>query len=319
MSNVRHHENLIGVFMEETNKIKFALYLKDWNFQDGDKIQLRRTAQKIPPLEFITEMKGHLFCPECTAPLFRSPEEKDYATNGRKAFYAHSRGIKTDCSLRVKQAEGKRYENEEEAKKAIEDGELVIVQSFMKDKPVPPQIDGPLVYDKEANEDQDGQLTLAAIGRHNGEDFKLQSRVTTVRGLCKAFDDNLNKYFMLPGQRAARTLQEQLLRVSDVNETCDVPRLYFGRITTSANMGRTPKNIRQTFLRYPGGHGYKDFCLKASDESSREHGIDDDSKGRIVIAYGRVTESGIGLCISNLGWGEFALLPKQYEHLLEDV
>lgn len=305
--------------MQETNKIKFALYLKGWSFQNGDKNQLRKMAQKISPLEFISEMKGRLFCPECTSPLFRSPEEKNYAKNGRKAFYAHSRGIKMDCSLRVKQAEGKRYENEEDAKKAIEDGELVVVQFFMIDKPISPQIDGPLVYDKEPNENQNGDLIPVAIGRHNGEEFKLQSRVTTIRGLCRDFDNNLNKYFMLPGQRAAKTLQEQLIRMSDVKETCDIPRLYFGHITTSVNMGRTQKNIRQTFFRYPNRNGCKDFCLKATDESSREHGIDDDSKDQIAIVYGRVTESGIGLCISNPGWGEFALLPNKYKHLLDDV
>lgn len=305
--------------MKDNNKIKFAYYLKKWDFLTGDKSELRRIAQKIPPLDFSLEMKGHLFCPECSAPLFRSPEEKDYADDGRKAFYAHCRGTKTLCSLRVMQADGKRYLNEEEAKQAIEDGELVVVQSFMKDKPVLPQIDGPLVYDKEPNEDLNGALTLVPIGRHNGEVFRLPSKVTTVRGLCRSFDDNLHKYFMLPGEQAARSLQDQLINVNDARETCDVPRLYFGRITSSTNMGRTPQNIRQTFLRYRSGGGYKDFCLKATDESSREHGIDDDSKGRIAIIYGKVTESGIGLCISNLGWGEFALLPAQYEKLLDNV
>jgi len=305
--------------MEETNKIKFALYLKAWDFKNGDKNHLRKTAQKIPPTEYISEMKGHLFCPECTAPLFRSPEEKDYSSNGSKAFYAHKRGVNSDCSLRVKQAEGKRYENEEEARKAIEDGELVIVQFFMRDKPIPPQVNGPLVYDNETNEDRDGELTQVAIGRHNGEEFKLPSKVTTIRGLCKNFDENLNKYLMLPGQRAARTLQEQLVRVIDVKEICDVPRLYFGHITNSVNKGKTPQNIRQTFLSYPGSNSYKDFCLKATDEISREHGIDDKSKDRIAIAYGIVTKSGIGLCIPNLGWGEIALLPRKYESLLDDV
>lgn len=305
--------------MEETNKIKFALYLKAWDFKKGDKNYLRKTAQKIPPTEYLSEMKGHLFCPECTAPLFRSPEERDYSTNGRKAFYAHTRGINSDCSLRVKQAEGKRYVNEEEAKKAIEDGELVIVQSFMRDKPIPPQVNGPVVYDNETNEDQNGELTQVAIGRHNGEEFKLPSRVTTIRGLCKNFDDNFNKYLLLPGQRAARTLQEQLVHVSEVKETCDVPRLYFGRITKSDNMGKTPKNIRQTFLLYLGGNGYKDFCFKATDEISQEHGINDKSKNRIAIAYGIITKSGKGLCIPNLGWGEIALLPRKYESLLDDV
>lgn len=305
--------------MEESNKIKFALYLKNWNFDDGDKNFLRKTAEKIPVMDFVLEMKGHIFCPECTAPLFRSPEDKNYASDGRKAFYAHSRSVKTVCSLRVKQGEGKRYENEEEAKKAIEDGELVIVQAFMRDKPVPPEIDEPLVFDREPNEDQDGELTPIAIGRHNGDEFKLPSKVTTIRGLCRAFDENLNKYFMFPGQKAATTLQDLLIHVGDVKEICDVPRLYFGRITHSANMGKTPKNIRQTFLHYPSGNSFKDFCLKATDESSREHGIGDESIGRIAIAYGRVTVSGIGLCISNLGWGEFALLPRKYEYLLDDA
>ncbi|VAW56386.1 hypothetical protein MNBD_GAMMA07-2730, partial [hydrothermal vent metagenome] len=50
--------------------------------------------------------------------------------------------------------------------------------------------------------------------------------------------------------------------------------------------------------------------------SSQEKGINDDSKGRIVIIYGKVTVSGIGLCIENIGWGEFALLPEKYNHFL---
>ena len=303
--------------MDELNKIKFALYLKGWSYEDGHKAHLRDNAQKIAPLEFLPEMKEHIFCPECSAPLFRSPEKKNYAKNGRQAFFAHTRGIQTDCSLRVKQADGKRYENEEEAKKAVENGELVVVQSFMHEKPEPPQINGPLVYDREPNEDKKGPLAVAPIGRHNGEEFKLPSKITTVRGLCRSFDSNLNKYFLLPGQRAARTLREQLIPVSDVKATCDAPRLYVGRITASANYGPNPWNLRLTSLGFVNDSEFKDFCLKATDEVSKEHGIDNESKGRIALAYGKVTESGIGLCIANLGWGEFALLPQKYEHLLD--
>lgn len=174
--------------MDDRNTIKFALYLKGWSYEKGQKGYLREMAQKIAPLEFLPEMKGHIFCPECCAPLFRSPEDKDYATNGRRAFFGHGRGVQTDCSLRVKQAEGKHYANEEEAKQAIEDGELVVVQSFMKEKPEPPKIDGPLVYDRELNEDKNGSLTSLPIGRHNGEEFKLPSKITTIRGLCRSFD-----------------------------------------------------------------------------------------------------------------------------------
>ena len=71
-------------------------------------------------------------------------------------------------------------------------------------------------------------------------------------------------------------------------------------------------------LFYRSQEGGKEFCIKATDESSQDHGMNDVSEGRIVIVYGKVTESGIGLCISNLGWGEFPVLPSKYEVLLEE-
>ena len=70
-------------------------------------------------------------------------------------------------------------------------------------------------------------------------------------------------------------------------------------------------------LNFLGGGRYKDFCLKTSNEQNKEHGIGPDSIGRIVIAYGKITENGAGLCLEKLGWGEFALLPSKYEHLID--
>ncbi|MEI2261586.1 hypothetical protein OHC51_11585 [Stenotrophomonas indicatrix] len=303
--------------MNKSNAIKFAYFLKGWEFLDGDRSELKAKAIKVPPLEYLQHMKGHIFCPECSAPLFRSPEEKDVAKDGRQAFFAHARGIQTDCSLRVKKANGRQYENEEEAAKAVEDDELVVVHSFMHERPVLPQPDGALVYDRESNEDSKGPPTIAPIGRHNGEEFKLPSRITTIRGLCRKFDSNLNKYFLLPGQRSARTLQEQLIPVSNVMGVDEVPRLYVGRIATSKSYGSNSWNMRLTFLDFTNKSEFKDFCLKSNNEISDEHGIADGSRGRIALAYGKVTESGIGLCITDLGWGEVALLPKKYEHLLD--
>ena len=40
------------------------------------------------------------------------------------------------------------------------------------------------------------------------------------------------------------------------------------------------------------------------------------AKGKIVIMFGTVTESGIGLSIEGVGWGEFAVLPDKYADLL---
>lgn len=303
--------------MNKPNAIKFSYFLKGWTFLGGDKSELKVKSVKVLPSEYLQHMKGHIFCPECSAPLFRSPEEKDFAKDGRKAFFAHARGIQTDCSLRVKKVDGKRYENEEEAAKAVEDDELVVVHAFMHERPLLPQLDGPLAYDREPNEDSKGPLTIAPIGRHNGEEFKLPSRVTTIRGLCRNFDSNLNKYFLLPGQRSARALQDQLIPVSNVMGVDETPRLYVGRIAGSKSYGSNPWNMRLTFLDFTNKSEFKDFCLKSNNKISDEHGIADDSKGRIALAYGKVTESGIGLCIADLGWGEVALLPKKYEHLLD--
>jgi hypothetical protein len=301
--------------MEDNNLIKFAYYLEDWDFETGKKKVLKKEAEELATTEYLPEMKGHIFCPECSVPLFKSPENKEFDTNGRKSFFAHGRKYSPDCNLRVKKAEGKRYVSEEQAKKAIEDEELVIVKGFMKAKPVPPKIDNPQEYQGDPVEDIDGELADVPIGRHNGESFSLPSRITTVRGLCRNFNKNMYKYFHLPGRKNAIQLKNLLVDIKTVQNIDDVPRLYFAKVKSSFNCGPTPQNIRQTMFEYPRGE-YVDFCLKAIDLSSREHGIDDNSKGKVVIMYGTVTDSGIGLSIEGIGWGEFAVLADKYIDLL---
>lgn len=61
-----------------------------------------------------------------------------------------------------------------------------------------------------------------------------------------------------------------------------------------------------------------DFHLKATKGEQKEHGIDDNSLGRIIIFWGVITESGIGLAIDHPEWGEYALLPEKYNQLLLD-
>jgi len=299
----------------EDNKIKFAYYLEDWEFDIDNKKVLKKEAGEVATTEYLSEMKGHIFCPECSAPLFKSPENKEFDTNGRKAFFAHGRKYSPDCNLRVKKAEGKRYVSEELAKKAIEDEELVIVKHFMKEKPVLPKIDNPQEYQGDPVEDINGELANVPIGRHNGEIFSLPSKITTVRGLCRNFNKNIYKYFHLPGRKNAIQLKNLLVDVKTVQNVDDVPRLYFAKVEGSSNCGPTPQNIRQTMFEYPPGE-YVDFCLKAIDLNSREHGIDDNSKGKVVIMYGTVTKSGIGLCIEGIGWGEFSVLADKYIDLL---
>lgn len=296
------------------NRIKFALYLKDWFFQGGDKAQLKKNSEKVLIDEYAPQMKGFIFCPECSANLFRSPEDKDFSSNGRAAYFAHSRGTKTDCGLRTKRAEGKKYLTEEDARRAIQNEELVIVEGFIKDKPIAPN-KTPAEYDASQVEEIDGPTADVPIGRHKGEAFKLPSKFKTIRGICNKFDENINRYFYMPNGQHAIQLQDLLKNIEAVTEEDEIPRIYYGRIIQSVNPGKTPKNIRMTKLKYKKSD-YADFYLKLTDEKQQEKGIDDNSAGRVVLMYGKITTSGAGLCIENIGWGEFALLPQKYERLL---
>jgi hypothetical protein len=296
------------------NRIKFALSLKGWSFEKGDKATLRENGKKILVSEYHADMKGKLFCPECCASLYRSPKDKNFSDNGRAAYFGHSQGTKTDCGLRTKRAEGKKYLTEEEANKAIQDEELVIIKGFIKDKPIPPQ-ENAKKYDQTPVEEMDGPLADIPIGRHRGESFKLPSKFTTVRGLATKFDENINRYFFMPRGQYAIQLIDLMNNISAITEPDDKPRLYFGKIIKSFNAGKTPQNLRMTKLAF-NHPDYADFYFKQTDKQQNEKGIDDDAKGRVVLMYGVVTENGVGLCIEHLGWGEFALLPKKYEGLL---
>lgn len=299
--------------------IKYALYLDGWSYLLGSKVELRQLAAKVPATEYLTTMKGQIFCPECSAPLFRSPENKAFAKDGTPAYFAHSRSVQTECSLRVKRAEGKRYLNEEEAKQAIENKSLVVVSSFLSEKPKLPNLDGPSVYSEEPNEDLDGPMTERAIGRHSGDTFSLPSKITTIRGLCRSLDENFYKYYILPGENIAKPLKDLIFNASDVSGTCDTPRIYIGRIVNFKYYKEDPHYIRSTFFKYNKKSNYVDICIKASNLDSQEKGITNESKGRLVLFYGPIVESGIGLSVDRIGWGEFSLVPTKYEYLFSGV
>lgn len=299
------------------HRIKHSLYLNPWNYRDGDKNHLRQTAVRVLTNEYTEEMEGHIFCPECCVSLYRSPKQGQYDRKGRPAFYAHTKDPAPYCSLRVKQSIGKKYENEEQASKAIENEDLLIVQGFMQESPIPPDSEGSIEYRGGAVEDQEGELTEIAIGRHDGEMFKLPSRITTIRGLCRNFDKNYYRYIVLPNQNSASLLGNQIINIQTVTEPCDTPKLYFAKIINSHVPAPrpSPNNIRMTRLEFPRNY-YVDFHLKTINSLAQEHGINDQTKNRIVLMYGKVTVSGIGLCIENLDWGELSLLPEKYEYLL---
>lgn len=307
--------------MKESNRrIKYALHLDGWCYEKGNKDVLIRDAVKVVPSGYVKEMDETIFCPACTTNLNRIPKDKEHTSNGRDAYFSHmSKYTDIKCDLRSVKPEGKKYDTHEEAQKAIDDENLVIVKGFIKNKPELPVAQAG-VYDETPVEDLAGPLSNVPISRHHGETFTLPSKITTVAGICRKFDDNLYKYYLFEHQKHAIRLIDLLQDVASVSEANDKPKLYYGKIESTNHLGqyKRPTNIRMTYLKNNmEAEGVAHFTIKLTDEKQKAHGIGDNSVGRIVLMYGVITESGMGLCFESLEWGEFALLPDKYAYLLE--
>lgn len=298
---------------EQENTIKFAWYVPGWTYSLGAKAPAA-AAIPIRPSEYEKGMGGSLFCPECSVPLFRSPLDGARSKAGVAAFFAHSRRYLVDCRLRTPRSDGKLYSNEEEARQAVENGDLVILKAFAKERPSLPEGTAGQ-YDRGPVEDPDGELARVPISRHRGETFELPSQIETVVGLCRNFDKNYYKFFYLPKSQFAAPLGQLLVDVATINDVDPSPKLYFGRIKHGWNFPNS--KIRKTVLDYEAGE-YRDFCLKLNEDAQAEKGITEQADGRVVVMYGSVSKNGTGLCIKDLGYGEFGLLPEKYEYLLYD-
>lgn len=301
--------------MDSNNRIIHALYAPSWSYDGAHRVR-PADAEPVFSSEYTADMADSLYCPECFTPISRSPKDKDRFSNGRACCFMHRpayRGV--PCSLRTPIADGKKYLTEEDARQAISSDQLAIVSSFMQDPPSKPGgIAEP--YGQSAVEDENGPVAAVPIGRHHGEEFALPSKITTIAGLCRRFDVNFYKYFVLPGADAARKLSDILIDIESVTDECEVPQLYYGTILRSWNAGQSPKpsNIRMTRLRsHPS---VADFTIKVQAQKQEEKGINDESTGRIVLFWGKITANGIGLATSGLAWGEFALLSEKYQKFL---
>jgi hypothetical protein len=303
--------------MSTKRKITYAHHLLGWKYDCGSREALK-ASRRVTPDEYEEEMVGTLFCPSCYTNVERTPKEKDFFTNRRDPFYRHLRRWQhVACVLRAKKPEGKRYDSWEEAKRAIDHGHLTIVNEFLQSKPeieLTPGAD----YDETPVEDVNGPLSWVPIGRHQGESFQLPSKITTVAGICRNFEVNKDKYFFLPSAQHAAKLAELLTNVtelsSDILNTEQSPKLYFGRITRSWNAGQYSTSTRMTRIECDPAIG--DFTVKLPDGFCGAKCINDDSAGRIVMFYGVITTNGSGLGVERLAWGEIALAPIKYNHLL---
>lgn len=303
--------------MTAKRKIAYAHYLSGWSFEKGNRDVLK-ASRRVAPDEYEDDMIGNLFCPGCFTNIERTPRKKDVFTNQRDPFYRHlKRWQHVGCVLRAKKPVGKRYDTWEEARRAIEHEHLAVVKEFLQEKPevdLTPSTE----YDETPIEDIVGPLSEVPIGRHQGESFELPSTITTVAGICRNFEKNKGKYFVLPGAVHAVKLAELLTDVADLDKGIlgkkQVKKLYFGKITSSWNAGSQRYNIRMTRLSCSTVTG--DFTVKMTDGFCRDKSITEDAVGRIVMFYGAITKNGSGLAVEDLAWGEIALVPKKYNELL---
>lgn len=301
---------------KENNRIKFAFFLDGWNYKEGDEAELKK-SKKVTVGEYSEEMNGKIFCPVCYTNLSKSPRDKPNFSNGRYACFSHRPSFShIECDLRTPRPEGMLYANEELAKQAIGNEKLAIIKAF-REEPETAEGEQAKPYEQSAVEELDGPISSIAISRHRGEKFQLPSKISTVAGICKKFDDNLNKYYVFPGSSVAKLLSDVLINVADVTACDEIPKFYYGKIITSRNAGINPKPTNLRMTRIVSNDGVKDFYLKAGAAQQEEKGINDDSGGRVVLFWGKISENGIGLCAERLKWGEYSLLPAKYNKFLE--
>jgi hypothetical protein len=298
-----------------SRRIKFAYLHTTWNAEQHPIGELTHNGKKVTAENYAGGMHGNLFCPGCYERLTRVPRAKLFFSNGRRACFSHlGSGSHVPCDLRSTRPEGKRYLTEEEARKAIADEELVVVSAFLSEPIGPANAAG--IYDQTPVEDSSGPETEIPISRHSGKTFRLPTRISTIEALCRRFDVNLYRYFVLPGSSHAERLIDALADVRTVDSTTAVPRLYFGRILSSLNAGRTPKPSYLRMTKLACHPDVKDFYIKVVDSLQTKKGIGDKSQGRHILFWGMISMNGIGLCAEKLEWGQFALLPQMYEQML---
>ncbi len=300
------------------NHVKFAYFLNGWSYEKGKITDLIGNGQKVTPSEYVSSnMKGCIFCPSCYTPLSRSPEQKEYFSNGRNACFMHHGNYKhIDCHLRTGKPEGNSFKTVEEVKEAIDNKNLVIINGFIQEEPEPIEIQSG-EYDQSQVENIDGPETEVPLAQHTGEKYKAPSIVGTVRGICRNFDLNLYKYFFLPNQQYPIKLAEILIPIERVIEPCEEPKLYYGRISSCSSYSLNPKQHNINMIKLECHEDIVDFHFKPTIAEAEAKGITLETQDKIVLMYGKIVDSGVGLGISKLGWGDFALLPEKYESLLE--
>ena len=300
---------------DKQHRIAFCYFLESWTFSKDSNEYLKANGEKITPEEYRVEMKGAIFCPECSTPLSRTPEEAEVFSNSRTAHYRHKKTYKhIACSLRVSRTSGLHYDSEEEARRAIQDENLVLVGGWAES---PPEVgDGEDPNDLEFRQtqivDPDGPMTEMPLGRHTGRKILLPTKISSVLAICRNFDKNIHRAFYFPDSQYALHLRNVLYDVTRLveDELPERGNLYFGRIVRYSMLSH--RNI--IYLQVENFPELKIYTYPKFDERKK---IDSGSLGRVLLFYGVVSNKGEGVprCMTST-WGQYSLLPEQYEKFL---
>lgn len=302
------------------NRIAYAYYDPNWDRVQQPIALLVRTA--IEPLDYLAHMKGHLHCPSCYEPLTRVPNDPAVAVmaNGREALFRHFPDEDAPyCRLRSSQMSGKKYNSEEEARQAVEDQDLVIISGFMQERPenqLRKGFEGEQELLETEFESEDGPEVAVPISRHDGETFKLPSKVTSVQSLCTNFRHNYHReiHIVVEDKVLRYVLDVDLQDAAEIDDVTDEPKFYFGEIIRIRRFDLTS----HVFLRHPHLPGNFDFRISANNNDLDARGITaENSLRRILIFYGGIAKIGSGYWSPNKKWGEIALLPRQYDDFLK--
>lgn len=302
--------------MNDSIRIKFAYYHPTWVYEGGDQLLLKEQSESVVATDITEEMEEHIFCPECSTNLTKSPKHAQRFRNGRRSCFVHWPSYQdVSCSLRSSQPVGMRFETEELATQALDREDLVLINQFMTAPPMAPEGVGP--YQQTPVEDLNGPVSNIPISRHGGQTFRLPTRISSVQMLCRNFDRNLHRYYQLPGRANPQPLFELLYPVTSITAEDAGPKLYYGRIQESFVNTQNPRpdNIRMT--RLVSGNQIVDFYVKQRNGEQLQKGIDEEKIGQYIIFWSAITSNGVGLCAENMGWGEYALLPDRYTRLIE--
>lgn len=304
-----------------SRRLVFAFYDPRWS-RERDPIPLL-SQTPVTALEYENTMRDKLYCPQCYESIIRVPldEDKSSLSDGTEAYFRHSLNDNhPPCNLRSGPVVGRSYATEEEAKKAIEDEEFIVLTGFMQEKPVNnPKVD----WDGEEDpaethfEDANGRKVDLPISRHTGQEFRLPSKISSVQALVVNFLKNYYREIILVNDNnsVSRYLFcDALKNINDINDEVDTPSFYFG-VVTDVDEWAWHNTI---WLSVTNKHNLQDFRVKVKNEVVNDRGWTKQRiVGRIVVFYSKIRSVGTGYWTPNdLCWGEVAILPKKYDEFI---